>query len=59
MNILFIGDVVGKPGREALRQNLSNLQDQHKADLTIVNGENAAHGKGLTKNFITNFRMGS
>ncbi|WP_188205871.1 TIGR00282 family metallophosphoesterase [Alkalibacillus aidingensis] len=49
MNILFIGDIVGKPGRKALEQHLSVLKKKHQADLTIVNGENAAHGKGITK----------
>ncbi|PKR78690.1 TIGR00282 family metallophosphoesterase [Halalkalibacillus sediminis] len=49
MNILFIGDIVGKPGRQALQDNLASLKKDYHADLTIVNGENAAHGKGLTK----------
>ncbi|MGM8214543.1 TIGR00282 family metallophosphoesterase [Bacillaceae bacterium W0354] len=49
MNILFIGDIVGRPGRNALENHLPNLKKQYKADLTIVNGENAAHGKGITK----------
>ena len=49
MNILFIGDVVGKPGRQALQEHLPKLKKEYKADLTIVNGENAAHGKGITK----------
>ncbi|MET3682206.1 metallophosphoesterase (TIGR00282 family) [Alkalibacillus flavidus] len=49
MKILFIGDIVGQPGRQALQQQLSQLKRQHRADLTIVNGENAAHGKGITK----------
>lgn len=55
MNILFIGDVVGKPGRTALKEHLPNLKKEYKADLTIVNGENAAHGKGLTKPIYHNF----
>ncbi|SEP59646.1 TIGR00282 family metallophosphoesterase [Piscibacillus halophilus] len=55
MNILFIGDIVGKPGRYALQQHLSTLKDQYKADLTIINGENAAHGKGLTKKLYNQF----
>ncbi|GEL75804.1 TIGR00282 family metallophosphoesterase [Tenuibacillus multivorans] len=55
MNILFIGDIVGKPGRVALEQHIHQLKEQHRADLTIVNGENAAHGKGLTKKFYHQF----
>lgn len=49
MNILFIGDVVGKPGRRIVKNELKKLQQQYAVDFTIVNGENAAHGKGITK----------
>ncbi|TFB23137.1 TIGR00282 family metallophosphoesterase [Filobacillus milosensis] len=55
MNILFIGDIVGKPGRLALQNNLNTLKQKYRADLTIVNGENAAHGKGLTKKLYHQF----
>ncbi len=48
INLLFFGDVVGQPGRRALRQELSKLQEQFKADVTIVNGENSAGGRGIT-----------
>jgi hypothetical protein len=48
MNILFIGDVVGQPGRRALDAGLTRLIDQHQIDFTIVNVENAAGGFGLT-----------
>lgn len=49
MRILFIGDIVGKPGREAIKRFLKPLQEEYKIDVTIANGENAAAGKGLTK----------
>ncbi|QHS22319.1 TIGR00282 family metallophosphoesterase [Virgibacillus sp. MSP4-1] len=49
MKILFIGDVVGSPGREMLKENLPHLKKQYHPDVTIVNGENAAHGKGITE----------
>ncbi len=49
LRILFIGDIVGKPGREAIKRFLKPLQLEHKIDVTIANGENAAAGKGLTK----------
>ncbi|KGK86682.1 metallophosphoesterase [Desulfosporosinus sp. HMP52] len=49
MHILFIGDIVGKPGREAVKRFLKPLQEKHQIDVTIANGENAAAGKGLTK----------
>jgi hypothetical protein len=49
MKILFIGDIVGKPGRRALRQGLPDLIDRLKADFVIANVENAAGGFGITK----------
>jgi metallophosphoesterase (TIGR00282 family) len=48
MRVLFVGDVVGAPGRRILRQRLKGLKRDLNADLTIVNGENAAGGAGLT-----------
>lgn len=49
LRILFIGDIVGKPGREAIKRFLKPLQSEHQIDVTIANGENAAAGKGLTR----------
>ena len=48
MNFLVIGDVVGRSGRTALKENLKNIQRQFKIDFTIVNAENSAGGYGLT-----------
>lgn len=48
MKILFLGDVVAKSGREAVIRNLRNMKAETGADFVIVNGENAAHGKGIT-----------
>lgn len=48
MNILFIGDVVGKAGRRAVSCLLPEIRRGHNLDLVIANGENAAGGKGLT-----------
>ncbi len=48
MNLLFIGDVVGAPGRAAVRTVLPDLVQRHEIDITIANGENAAGGLGLT-----------
>jgi len=48
MKILCIGDIVGKPGRQALGLFLRKLQEAHGIDLTIANGENAAGGFGIT-----------
>jgi metallophosphoesterase (TIGR00282 family) len=48
MRILFVGDVFGKPGREALLRWLPGFVDEHSVDFVIVNGENAANGAGIT-----------
>ncbi|HEX2648114.1 MAG TPA: TIGR00282 family metallophosphoesterase [Candidatus Dormibacteraeota bacterium] len=48
LRILFVADVVGHPGREAVKAILPGLQEELKPDLTILNGENAAGGFGLT-----------
>jgi metallophosphoesterase (TIGR00282 family) len=48
MKILCLGDIVAKPGRKVLRELLPALKDEHSIDLVIANGENMAHGKGLT-----------
>ena len=48
MRILFFGDVMGRPGREAIASRLPDLRDQLKADFVIVNGENATSGFGLS-----------
>lgn len=49
MNILFIGDIFGNPGRKAIRIFLKNLKEEHQIDVTIANAENAAGGRGLTQ----------
>ncbi len=48
MKILFVADVVGLPGRTALRSGLARLRAELRPDLVIANGENAAGGNGLT-----------
>ncbi|HKI85705.1 MAG TPA: TIGR00282 family metallophosphoesterase [Thermoanaerobaculia bacterium] len=48
MKVLFVGDVVGKPGRRILARMLPELIDRHRADYVIVNIENAAGGFGVT-----------
>jgi hypothetical protein len=49
MNILMIGDVIGKPGRKALAALVPGLREELSLDLVIANGENAAAGFGLTE----------
>jgi 2',3'-cyclic-nucleotide 2'-phosphodiesterase len=49
VRLLFIGDVVGRPGREALAAAIPGLRAEHMPDLIVVNGENVAGGVGVTK----------
>ena len=49
MRILFIGDIVGKVGRNAIAEYLPKIKQSYRPTVSIVNGENAAHGKGLTE----------
>jgi calcineurin-like phosphoesterase len=48
MNILFIGDIVGKAGRQAIERVLERVIGDHRIEFTIANGENAAGGMGIT-----------
>ena len=48
MKILFIGDIVGEPGRRAVKILLPKLREQHALDFVIANGENSAGGSGIT-----------
>jgi len=52
MNILFFGDLVGRPARNILKQVLPEYRKKYKADLVVANADNLAHGKGVTKNTI-------
>jgi len=49
VNVLFFGDVCGKPGRDGLAAALPRLRERFAADLVIANGENAAGGVGITE----------
>jgi hypothetical protein len=49
IRLLFIGDIVGKPGRDCVRVGLAALVDYHQIDLVIANVENAAGGFGITR----------
>lgn len=50
MNILFIGDIVGRIGRRIVKEKLPYFVEKYKIDFVIANGENASHGKGLNYN---------
>ncbi len=55
MNILFCGDVMGRAGREAVKQHVPGLRRDLALDLVVVNAENAAHGVGLTERLCGEF----
>lgn len=53
--ILFLGDVVGRPGRNAVKENLTALKLKHNPLFTIINGENSAGGVGITSAIAEEF----
>ena len=55
MKILFIGDIYGDLGREALYENIAKVKKDYNINLVIANGENAAHGRGITKKIYKEF----
>ncbi|MEA3227872.1 MAG: TIGR00282 family metallophosphoesterase [Campylobacterota bacterium] len=48
MRVAFIGDIVGRPGRDIIKKYLQKIRDEYKIDFVIANYENASHGFGLT-----------
>ena len=55
MRVLFLGDIVGRSGREGLNRHLNKIIIDHNIDFTIVNGENAAGGFGITEKICKEF----
>jgi len=55
VNILMIADIIGSSGFEAVRKHLPELKRQYRIHLTVANGENAAHGKGLSPKAVGSF----
>ncbi|GLH63178.1 TIGR00282 family metallophosphoesterase [Parageobacillus sp. G301] len=55
MKFLFIGDVVGSPGRKMIEQYLPKLKEKYKPNIIVINGENAAGGKGITEKIYRTF----
>jgi len=55
MKLLFLGDVVGQVGREAVQKNLPLLKQKYHPDAIIINGENAASGRGITQKIARQF----
>ena len=50
VNLLFIGDIVGQPGRRAVKELLPGLRRRYQLDVVVANGENSAGGSGITIN---------
>ncbi len=55
MKIVYCGDVVGRAGRDIVLSNLKTMREKFKADVIIVNVENAAHGFGVTRGIAREF----
>ncbi len=49
LRVLFIGDVVGAAGRAIFQKHIDKIKKTHNIDAVIVNGENSAHGRGITR----------
>ncbi len=56
MRILFLGDVVGAPGRAAVTKHLPIMREKYSADVVIVNGENIRNGSGITPDLLQALR---
>lgn len=56
MRLLFLGDVVGRTGRDAVSERLPGLIDRYRFDFVVINGENASHGRGLTEGHYHDLR---
>jgi metallophosphoesterase (TIGR00282 family) len=55
MRILFVGDVVGSPGRDMVNEYVPKLKDKYRPTVTVINGENAAGGRGITEDIYRGF----
>jgi metallophosphoesterase (TIGR00282 family) len=55
MRLLYCGDVLGRSGREAVQEHVPKLRESLKLDFVVINGENAAHGFGITGKLCSEF----
>lgn len=53
--VLFVGDVVGRPGRSFIKENTSKIKEKYNLDMVVVNGENSAGGAGITADIAKSF----
>lgn len=60
INVVFLGDVVGEPGRKIIKSNIENLKEKYNYDLLVINAENSAGGRGVVpKTADEIFEMGA
>jgi len=52
LRVLFLGDIVGSPGRELIENNIAKLKDNYRPHIIIANGENAAGGRGINEKIL-------
>ncbi|TCS83025.1 TIGR00282 family metallophosphoesterase [Tepidibacillus fermentans] len=52
MRILFLGDIVGSPGRNAIAENINKIKQKFRPQIIVANGENAAGGRGITEKIL-------
>jgi metallophosphoesterase (TIGR00282 family) len=55
INILFIADIIGKPGLAIIKKSLKSIREKYQVDFCIANGENGAAGKGLTEDVAAEY----
>lgn len=55
MKIVYCGDIVGQSGRDAVINNIDNIKNKYRPDIFIINGENSAHGFGITPKICESF----
>lgn len=56
IRVLMLGDVVGAPGRAVFQKHIEAVRSKHAVDVVVLNGENAAHGLGITPSMVQFFR---
>jgi 2',3'-cyclic-nucleotide 2'-phosphodiesterase len=56
VRLIFLGDVVGRSGRDAVHEYLPQLRERYSPDVVVINGENAAHGFGITEEIYLGLR---
>ena len=56
LKVLFLGDLVGSAGRTIFKKYIDSIRKEYAIDAVIVNGENSAHGRGITTGIVKFFK---